>query len=177
MRKSPVFYGLILGLAIVVISYILQIISAKTYMVVLPMVIFALVGIFGFKSAVDKRHRNEGYLSFGDGFLAAITTAAIGTTIYCVFEYILFTFINPELPQAMMDAALDIAEGAFTKLGEVLGENAELDKAMEEIRSEPEIENFNITPTLLFANIFGNLVWPGAIVSLIVGLITKRTFT
>lgn len=174
MRQNPAVNGLMLGVALIIVAFIFQMVSARAYIVSAPMLMFVVVIAFLVKSAIDKRNLNDGYLSLGDAFMAAFITSAIGTTMCCFFEYALYNFINPDLMVEASKIAQETAEKAGEMLGGIFGENEEMTKALEEAKADPSLQDFKLTPGLAMINVFTRLIWPGVICSFIIGLITKK---
>lgn len=174
MRQTPLVYGLMLGLTLIVTAFVFQLIDPRMYLTMSPFVMFILIIAFMVKSGIDERHRNEGFLSLGDAFKAVFITAAIGTTMCSIFEYVLYNFINPGLMETAGEIAIETIEKTTKMVGEMMGGD-DYEKVVEQAKADINIEDFKLTPSVAMINVFSRLVMPGLICSFIVGLIVKRT--
>lgn len=156
-----------MGVASIIFSMVLYFIDPKMMFGGVGYLGILITIYFTYKAAADERVDNEGFLSFGEAFKASFLAIAIGFLFATLFQYVLINFIDPSLVDVLRDTALESAESMAGMFGAD-------ESAMEGIKEAMEEQDFS--PSLLgtLGNYIGMLV-VGAIISLIVAAITKRT--
>lgn len=134
MNNHAIKSGTIIGVIGIVISLLLYIVDATLYaniwlMLLLGGVNLGLVAFFGVK------YRNEigGELSFKDAYLYSLQAIVLLVIIGTVFAIVLFTIIDPGLPEIIADASVENTEAMMQKFGAPTeGMDDALDKARED---------------------------------------------
>lgn len=162
--QTALRYGLILGLASILITVVLYITGLLTNpsVAMISGILFLLVFIVVIVLAI-RSHRNDkqnGYISVGKGFLVGLLTSLIASVLMFVFSYILYAFIDPDL----IEAQLKMSEEMMENFGFMSDDQIEM--SMDQARN-------NATP---FKNSL-NQLWMsccGGIVALFAALILKK---
>jgi hypothetical protein len=130
--KHAAKFGVILG-AISGISMMLVYAVDYSLMVSLwfGLFMFALAIGFVIYAGINFRREAGGYLPYGKafihGYLTFLTSALIGT----IFSLLLYTVIDPELPEKLADVAVENMEAMMLKFG---AQQSDIDKALDQAR-------------------------------------------
>ncbi len=166
MDNKSVNLGLIAGGAIVVIMFVVDMVNNRM-MVNFAMSYFpTLVLIVAMFLAAREAKKDNEYLSFTGAFREAFIPFIIGNGIYLLFNFFLYNYIDPELGDIAKERALELFDQGF--LLNVLGEE-QLEEAIDEVRKN------TFRPTLgqsFFGYLF-SLLFPGALVALILAAIFR----
>tara|TARA_B100001245_G_scaffold180745_1_gene138869 strand:- start:608 stop:1129 length:522 start_codon:yes stop_codon:yes gene_type:complete len=163
--KSGVYVG-VLSIIFVLLAYVIEpTYLAKWWFGIGILVInLGLVIYFG----LQYRKEEEGYLTFKEGFLHGFVLLLVAGIIGTVFQILLYTVIDPELPQIITEAMVAQQEAMLQKFGM---QGAQLDEAIEKIKEETP-KNFT-AGGLLKSYAFGTIFY--LIISLITGAIVKKS--
>lgn len=169
MENPVIKNGLYYAGAVVLITSLLWLVNKN---LLFSFTISFLVGlalpiIFMIMANRDRRDKQEGYLSFGEGVVASMGTYAIGSFIGIIFTWMLINYIDPSLIATQEEMAIKTAEGIV----EMFGGNEEV---MEDMREDLEGQDLNPTLGKSLLGWIGNLLIPGLLFSLIVSAITKK---
>ena len=126
---------------------------------------YLITGFFMWKAATAERSDNGGGLSFGNAFKTSFIVWLIASLLSILFMYVLINFIDTSL----LDVILQTQKDAMNQMSGLLGEEATA-AAMAEIESQGA--SFGVG-TVALGWIMG-LVFPGAIIALIIAAIVKR---
>lgn len=159
--KTALTYGVYLGVISIIYSVILYVagmlgnkpLGYVSYLIVIGVLIWAMLN---YRDKV-----NDGYMSYGTGVGLGFLTALIGGVIGAVFTYVLMAFIDPSLPETLLNAAL---EEAVQKSPEIEG-NLEMVEGMMRKMMSPGV--------LAISGIIGSAIG-GVIISLILAAIFKK---
>lgn len=166
MEKKSVNLGLIAGGAIVAIMFVVDMVNNRM-MVNFAMSYFpTLVLIVAMFLAAREAKKDNEHLSFTGAFREAFIPFVIGNGIYLLFNFFLYNYIDPELGDIAKERALELFDQGF--LLNVLGEE-QLEEAIDEVRKN------TFRPTLgqsFFGYLF-SLLFPGALVALILAAIYR----
>lgn len=157
-------WALVLGVAGVIGTYVSYLVGHRFYLTWGNWLVYILCAIVMYKAATAQREE-EGVLSFGNGFIASWVPYVLGSLLVAFFTYLLFNVIDPSLTDSMKEVQLE----ALEKMSGFLGEDG-LEKAQEAIEDQEMTMGLG---TSLMGWAFG-LVFPGAVMALIVAAITKR---
>ncbi len=164
MKNPGIPFGLKFGIVSIVMSILLYMMNPAYYLNYRVVIIFVLSFYFLYLAAKTARDSMGGYISLGQSFLASFSTWIIATLLTTIFAYVFINFIDPTLPDLM----LQIAEEAIEKTEEVFGgEMAE--------RLQEELEDNGVDMgigNMLSSWLMGLLV--GAFISFVIGLIVKK---
>lgn len=167
---SAIKTGAILGIIGIILTQIVYIVDVSMLAdwklsigsLVIGVVVLVILG---------KKYRNEhmeGFMSFGQAygysFLALITSGLISL----FFLMLLYNVIDPEVPEIIVDKALENTESFMRKLGTP---DEAIDEAMEQMEKDMP-ESFTIAGQL--KNSWGLLIYAG-IFALIGGAIIKKS--
>ena len=110
MNKTPLQYGLIGGISLVIFTLILYISGMETYTNwLLQILSFVIVIVFMIVGGLKVRSANGGFLSYKDSFVAVFTIAAVSLLILTTFNIVLYNFINPELAEIVKEMSIEKA--------------------------------------------------------------------
>lgn len=164
MNSIVVKNGLLAGVSGIVVSLVIYLIEPKGFIswggwVVIFPVLYCMV-----QATKETREANEGLATLREAFTPAWLTYLIYTVIYSLFTYVLMNIIDPGLIDLAKEASIE----AMEKMSGMLGEEA-MQAAIEEMEKNNPYRFSAIIMTMFFS-----LVFPGAIVALIIGLIMKK---
>ena len=158
--KGTLNAGVFLGLVLVLYSLLLyftdqmfnQLLGAGVYVVY-------IAGLFMAIKSFRENHR-QGYLSYGQALGTGVVVALYAAIISAVFTYVLYTFIDPDLPVKMLE---------FTK-------QKMLDRGMpdEQVEMSMKISSKLMKPWFMSISAVLNGVFLGTIISLILGIFLKN---
>lgn len=166
--KAGLNSGLILGLISVVLSYVIYFVEpsllAAWYVGIGILVLFvALIVYFG----IQYRTSIGGYMAFGAAFNFSFITLLVAGIIGLVGNILLFTVVDPALPNVLVDAQIETQMAMLDKLG--AGDSISSEQ-LDEMRTNLQSA---YTP---FGQLkgFGFLLIGYAIFALILGAILKK---
>jgi hypothetical protein len=164
-------YGLIYGLVTIcwlLISYLIGV----NFMVSIPGVLLSFTVGFGILLYIgfESRKFYGGYQTFKQAFIAIYIAYAIGAILYTLFNYVLYTVIDPGLVQQTIDVTLEKTTGMLESLGVPESE-------MEEVYTEMEKQREEIADAFTFTGMiksyFSTVVF-GALLCALAALITRK---
>ena len=170
MNKEIIKSGLILGLISIAMTVLVYVVD-ETLMVKLWYGLIALALSLFLVSYLGIKYRNEhtgGFMSFGQAYgfsIVAMITSGIVSTIFMI---LLYSVIDPELPQVLGDAAYEQSLAMMKSFG---ADPDSLDDDMLDKMREDSMARFGVMGSVkgLIGVVIGS-----AILSLITGLIIKR---
>ncbi|MEJ6613139.1 MAG: DUF4199 domain-containing protein [Saprospiraceae bacterium] len=165
MENVKIKNGLILGVALVIISLVLYLIDPRVYLTWETWIGFAAVIYIMYKTAVAVREQKDGVLSFGSAFVAVFVPMAIGLLISSLFSYVLQNYLAPELGDITKEMAIETIEKISGMFGGDVG-----DEMMEEI----ENQDYSLTMGKVFLGWMFSVVI-GCVPALIVAALTKKS--
>jgi hypothetical protein len=105
-KKFALTYGLILGLIAVLLAVLGYVMGAVEKAESWPSWIFYLIfAIFIFYAVFTYRKQNGGYMTLGQALKAGVSVAVISGVIYALYNYVFFTFIEPDIIERIMATA------------------------------------------------------------------------
>jgi hypothetical protein len=171
-KKSPIQHALKWGLIVGVIGAILTLllyVMGPEYMVKWWVGLISLALFIGLVIYGGITYRNEigGYMDFGPAFMHGFITLAIAGIVGTIFNLVLYTVVDPNLPEALTEATVEQA----MSMAEGFGAPAEaLEEAAENARTQAEGQ-FSATG-LVKQYFIGLIIY--AVLALITGLIVRR---
>lgn len=134
MNQNAIRSGLLIGVIGIILSLLIYIVNSSLFgntwlMLGLGVINLVLITYFG----VKYRNDNGGFLSFKDAYVYAIISMVCMVVVTTVFSFVLFTVVDPGLPEIIADAAVENAESMMRSFGtpeEVMEE--QLDKARQD---------------------------------------------
>lgn len=171
MSQHPARNGLLGGFLTILYLYVLYFIDPKLlfhplfasipYLVIFP--IFMVIS-----AKADKADR-KGYISMGDAFLSAFITGALAVFLMTMFNYVLYTTIDPSLPameqEIVMEMTINMTE--YVSGGEL--DDEQMDAITE------QFEGVDPTPNLINAIISALIMGMfGAVPALIIGRVLRK---
>jgi len=164
--------GLLIGLIVVVLNVVYYIIDplfafTNTWVGIFSLVLLiTLLVVLG----LDVRKKIGGYWSYGQAFTSLIIMAAIVVLLSTIYSFILFKFVDPQLPAKATAALLEKTTATLNNLGM---DQSKIDAATESFKNG-EMEA-KLQPTLkneLVAFVTGVLIY--GVISLIIAAIIKK---
>jgi hypothetical protein len=170
MNKEFFKSGALLGAVSIIITLVLYVIDS-TLMVSLWMALFSIILSISLVSYLGIKYRNEhnsGFLSFGTSYVFSLVTMVTSGVIATVFNLLLYTVIDPDLPQVLGDAAYEQGLSMMEFFGASV--DSVDDEVLDKMRTD-SMERFSVASTLkgLIGVVIGS-----AIFSLITGAIIKK---
>ena len=116
--KLGVQYGLLIGGITIVLAVVFRIVDPLMQFTNLWVQIFGgvlgifLVVIFG----LEIRKRIGGYWSFGEAFRGLMTMAVFITIITILYNFVLFKFVDPDMPTKINDATESVMAERLAKM-------------------------------------------------------------
>lgn len=173
MNKTITNNALLLGGVASIIFLAVHFISPKmNFNIAVSLAIGTIVPFyFMYKGAKEQREEEEGLLTFGEAMAASFPIYVIGVLILTVVQIAIF-YADPGFLEAMKESTLEQSEKMFAMLENVTDVNEEgKTEAMKQMSEQ--MDGLGIG-TLLTGFVF-SLLWPGAILALIVSLIVKKS--
>jgi hypothetical protein len=119
INKLSVRHGLLIG-GIAVILYIIfylidPLLQYTNTMISLlsTVIVIALFVVLG----LDVRKKIGGYWSFGEAYKSLIIMSVFVVLLYTICGFVMFKYVNPQLPEKVNSVMLDKMTETFTKLG------------------------------------------------------------
>jgi hypothetical protein len=169
LMNSALKWGLIngaVGIALVILFYIID----YTWLVSFKLLGVALVVTIGIiiYGGIEYRNLNGGYLSYGKAWQHGFIMLAVSGLMATIFNFILYTLVDPELPGKLTEAAVENARGMMENFG--MQEGPEMDKAIAQTETDTaaRFTPFGIAKGYLFQLIFS------AVFALITAIFVKR---
>lgn len=164
MNSIVIKNGLLASGAAIVIGLVVYLASPKgvftwgSWLTLVPLIYFMV------NAVKETRDGYGGYITLRQAFAPAWITYLIYAVISSIFTFVLMNYIDPD----MITMAKEISIEAFEKMSGLLGEEA-VQAAIEEIENK---NPFSFSQILI--NTAGSLVFPGALVALIIAAILKK---
>jgi len=134
LLNHAIRWGLILGgvgIVLTILCYAIDytIMVQLKFIGIILLVYLALVIYAG----IDFRKTQGGFLSYGKAFQHGFIVLAISGLIGALFQLILYSLIDPELPQKLVDASLENTRAMMEKFG--MPED-KMDEALEKAKTD-----------------------------------------
>jgi hypothetical protein len=165
-RASSLKWGAITGVVAVVYSILLYVMDAKMMVsgwASLGIVFTIVLMVLGLR---EIRSGQEGFISLSEALFAGFFIYIIASLISSVFQYLLMTVIDPNLPVIMRETVMENTIGMMQKFG---ASEEDIAKAIEGM----DQSQFDITPYRMFIN----FLWSSAIgllIAFIMALIMRK---
>jgi Protein of unknown function (DUF4199) len=165
-RASAVKWGLITGIVAVIFTIILYVLDAKLLVsgyASLGIVFTIVLIVLGVR---EVRTGQEGFISLSEALFAGFFIYVIATLVSTVFQYLLMTVIDPNLPIMMRETVMENTVAMMQKFGAA---EEDINKAIEGM----DQSQFDITPYRMFIN----FLWSsaiGIIIAFIIALIMRK---
>jgi len=121
---------------------------------------------FMYRSAVEEKSKNGGFLSFKKALNVTFSTIVIGNFIGAVYIYLMLNHFDPTLGEVMRDVTAENAEYIMKLLG---GEDQ-----LAQVQDQVESPNIEMSFPIIFRNYLHGLIFPGFVLALIISAITKN---
>lgn len=166
--QNALKFGVIVGVVGAMITLLLYVAGpefmVKWWVGLISLAVFIGLVIYG---GISYRNEIGGYIDFGPAFLHGFITLAVAGLIGTLVNFLLFTVVDPNLPEELTEAtveqAISMAEG-FGATG------AALDEA--EARAREQTEGQYEVGGLVKQYFIGLIIY--AVMALITGLIVRR---
>ena len=162
-------FGLILGI-ISIVCVILSYVIDLSFMASFKFIGLVLVIGLGMTIYAGINYRNEigGYLPYSKAFIHGILVLAVSGLVSTVFNIVLYTIIDPELPQKLTDAIIENTESMMQRFG---APEESIEQAIEKMRGELPA---NFAPAGLAFGFVKSLIWY-AIIAAITSLFVRKS--
>ncbi len=134
MNNLYVKNGVALGVVLVIMSSILHAIDPRFFLNWSSWIGYLFMIIFMYKTAISVR-KEEGVLSFGDAFIAALIPMTIGVLILSVYTYALNNWINPDLNLIVKEIAIESTTMVMEKMSEMFDMDVNIDQSLKELEN------------------------------------------
>lgn len=170
MNKESIKSGLLLGAISIAITMLVYVIDTELMvkwwfgLLSLGLSIF-LVSYFGIKY---RNEETDGFLSFGKAYVYSFTVIVVSAIVSTLFTFLLYSVIDPELPQTLSDASYEQSLEMMRSFG--ADPDSIDDETLDKMREQSD-KQFSI-PGLAKGFIW--VIVGCAIISLITGAIIKK---
>ncbi|MGC4020752.1 MAG: DUF4199 domain-containing protein [Cyclobacteriaceae bacterium] len=136
LMQHALKWGVIMGIINVVIGVLLYVVDYtmltdwKTGILIVLLVIGVTI-----YAGINYRSEVGGFLGYGKAWQHGMIFMAVGGLVYSIYNLILYTIIDPELPAKLVEAAVEKAQAMAESFG---ASGDALDKAMEDTRKRTE---------------------------------------
>ncbi len=166
-RKSAFKWGAI-GSAIVIFYSLLMYVIDSSLMVntwagLLGFVVLIYVLVMGVK---EVRTAQEGFISLSEALFTAFLVYVIATFFNTIFNYVLFNYIDTNLPVLLKEKALTTTVEMMQKFG---GSEEDINKVLEQMDKDMDLAS----ASTMFWNFLKGSAF-GFVVSFIIALIMKK---
>lgn len=158
-------YGLIAGLAVVVLSLLLYTGGVDMFLSPVAYLGYVIMIVFAVLAAKKDKKENGGYLEFAQALKVTFTVFALALLLQTIFSYLLLNYIDTGFRDALMQATMDKVESFMKQLGTP---QSEIDKALDSAAEQD--------PNSIKSQVMGYAIWCIVffIVSLIISAIVKK---
>jgi hypothetical protein len=163
MNNYNAKHGLLAGAIVIALDLILYLINVNWYFMASS--VGGIVPVYFMVQAVlEERKENGGLIPFPKAFSHAWVTYLIYSVLITIFTFVLYNIIDPNLSVLVKEKAIE----AFQKMSGFLGEKG-VEEAIEEM---DKTDQFSLQSMAI--GFLSRLLFPGAIIALIIGLIMKK---
>ncbi|HOZ75630.1 MAG TPA: DUF4199 domain-containing protein [Flavobacterium sp.] len=164
MRKNSMNYGIILGLALIVLTTLMYAIDINSFTSSwIGMINLAVITGFGAIAAVKQKKVNGGFLSFKESFTCFFITVVLGVFISTLYSILLFNVIDPEAKSVIMENLIKKTVDMMQQFG---GKAADINKIVEEMQKTDSFGMWGQLKGFAFSIILYSII--GLITALIV---------
>lgn len=167
MENPAIKNGVFMGIGSILFTMILYLIDSSMIFGGVAYAGFLIMIYFMWKSATEEKANNDDFMTFGEGFKAALLAAVIGGLMAQLFSYLLINFIDPSLIDVLREQSIEATE----KVIAMFGDNEE---AVESMREAMEDQDFTPTIGSTLLTYLGTLIFPTSVIALIIAAITKK---
>ncbi len=172
LERLSAMHGLLIGIVSIVLSFVLRLVDPLLQFsnlwvgLLIFCIIVTLLAVLG----LDVRKKIGGFWSFGEAFKSLMIMAVILCALSTADKFVLFKYIDPELPTKVSAGMLEKTTSILQKTG---ADQSQIDKATEPFKNG-QIEA-KMQPTLTNEAIgFGGGVLLYAVINLIIAASIKR---
>jgi hypothetical protein len=155
--------------AVSIVSTVLLYVIDYALMVQLK-VLFIMLAIYlgiAIYAGIDFRKSIGGYMTFGNAFLHGYIILAVSGLAATLFSILLYTVIDPELPQNLIDASMENTRAMMVQFG---APEASMDEAMDKAKADM-VDRFSVVGLLKG---YITIAIASAVMALITGLVVKK---
>src|SRR6187549_2336072 len=129
-------WGLISAACSIIITLLLYVVD-YTLMVQIKFALFSLIIYLGIViyGGIDYRKSVGGYLDFGPAYLHGLVIFALSGLVATIFNILLYTVIDPELPGKLVDASIENTRAMMEQFGAPADG---MDEALEKVKTDTE---------------------------------------
>ena len=136
-RKFAMNYGAYLGLALIVISFIVYILGLEEQKSIIPSLLnnFLMIGSIVYSVTIYRDNFNNGFISYGQSLKLGTSVVFFASVILAFYTFIFVTFINPEY----LENILKVAEQEILNSDpEISDENLDMALSMTQKMLQPQ---------------------------------------
>lgn len=137
LRQNAVKHGLILGAISIVMTLLFYVID-YTLLATIKVGLISLVVFLGYGIYAGISYRKEigGFLSFKNAFLHGFALFAISALLSTIFNIVLYTVVDPELPAKLTEVTIQNTQEMMAGFG--MPEGEQMDEALAKARTDAE---------------------------------------
>jgi hypothetical protein len=172
INKLSIQHGLLIGgvsIVLFVVFYLINPMLQFTNFAV-PILSFAVVITLLVVMGIDVRKKAGGFWSFGEAYKSLIIMSVFFILLSTLCSFVVFKFVNPDLPEKVNSVMLDKMTETFSKMGM---EGPKLDEAVKPFQNGEFIAKMQPTFKNELTN-FGIALLIYAIINLIIAAIIKK---
>ena len=166
IRQQFLKYGTIIGIFQIIFTVSLYMIDVKLmanwWVSIVATVIYLGLGVM---SVTTTRKMFEGYISFREAFSVYMLTVLFAGLIATVFSLLLYTVIDPNLPEVLTELVIEKTVGIMERIG---APDEQIDEAIKKIEESNPFSVGNVALSYLYTIIFN------AVIGLIIAAATKK---
>lgn len=168
-NKEAMKWGLIMGIISIVHMLVVYFMGVAVMASWWNMLIGLLISLTLLCYAViSYRNKIGGFITFGQAFTYLLLASLIGGVLYTVMDFILYTIIDPDLPNKMNEAVIDKTAEYLNKSG--LSDAEKEEKLQDMVNNNRFEKSFkNVLIGFIGWFVFANII------NLIIAAIVKRT--
>jgi len=159
-------YGLIAGLAMIVLSLCLYLAGVKIFTnMTLGLIGYLVIILLAVMAGMKQRNQQGGYLTFAEALKTVFLVFVLAFLLQTIFNYVLFNYIDTSFRDAVTQVTMEKTEAMMRRFG---APDSDIEKAMESISSTDSysIKNLGIGFAMMCIVFF--------LVSLIIAAIVKK---
>ena len=164
--SASIKYGVIAGITMVIILMLIYFAHKASLASTLPRVVYVFLIFAMIWGGITIRREQGHFAGFGNAFLTVFIISFTATMLFDSFHYVLYKYIDPEIPAMVKAKEIETITEISDKLG-LSDEKAE--KALSQIKNTDFVPNMKSQMIRYTTSIV-----IGAIFSLVIGLFVNR---
>lgn len=166
-KSTSLKWGMIGGLVVILYSIIMYVIDSSLMVNMwagfVGLAVLLIVLVMGVK---EVRAGQEGYISLSEALFTAFFIYVIATLLSTLFNYVLFNWIDPNLPILLKEKTIETTVEMMQKFG---ASEEDINKALSQLDGKLDVAS----PSIMFWNFIKGSAF-GFVIAFIIALIMKK---